>query len=117
MQVIGGYFLHKGMIAEMVTGEGEDPGRHVARVPQRAGRSGPYRDGERLSARRDMEWMGPLYLGLGLTVGAIQANMDSDERKVAYDCDITYGDRQRVRLRLPSRQHEAGQRNSGPAAA
>ena len=42
-------------------------------------------------ARRDMEWMGPLYLGLGLTVGAIQANMDSDERKVAYNCDITYG--------------------------
>ena len=42
-------------------------------------------------ARRDMEWMGPLYLGLGLTVGAIQSNMDSAERKVAYDSDITYG--------------------------
>ena len=42
-------------------------------------------------ARRDMEWMGPLYLGLGLTVGAIQANMDSDERKASYDGDITYG--------------------------
>ncbi|MEX0611623.1 MAG: preprotein translocase subunit SecA, partial [Pirellulales bacterium] len=42
-------------------------------------------------ARRDMEWMGPLYTGLGLTVGAIQSGMDSAERQKAYDCDITYG--------------------------
>ena len=42
-------------------------------------------------ARRDMEWMGPLYMSLGLTVGAIQANMGGDARQKAYDCDITYG--------------------------
>jgi len=42
-------------------------------------------------ARRDMEWMGPLYLGLGLTVGAIQSGMDSGERQQSYACDITYG--------------------------
>ena len=42
-------------------------------------------------ARRDMEWMGPLYMGLGLTVGAIQSGMESDERQKSYACDITYG--------------------------
>ena len=42
-------------------------------------------------ARRDMEWMGPLYMGLGLTVGAIQTGMESAERQKAYACDITYG--------------------------
>ena len=42
-------------------------------------------------ARRDMEWMGPLYTGLGLTVGDIQAGMESDERQKSYACDITYG--------------------------
>jgi preprotein translocase subunit SecA len=42
-------------------------------------------------ARRDMEWMGPLYMGLGMTVGAIQTGLDSAERQKAYACDITYG--------------------------
>ena len=42
-------------------------------------------------ARRDMEWMGPLFTGLGLTVGAIQSGMDSGERQKVYACDITYG--------------------------
>ncbi|MFN8706553.1 MAG: preprotein translocase subunit SecA, partial [Planctomyces sp.] len=42
-------------------------------------------------ARRDMEWMGPIYLNLGLTVGAIQSQMDSQERQRHYACDITYG--------------------------
>src|SRR5262249_38309406 len=42
-------------------------------------------------ARRDMEWMAPVYMNLGLTVGAIQSGMDSGERQVAYACDITYG--------------------------
>ena len=91
VQMIGGYFLHKGMIAEMVTGEGKTL---VATLPAflngLAGSVHVVTVNDYL-ARRDMEWMGPLYLGLGLTVGAIQANMDSEERKVAYDCDITYG--------------------------
>ena len=42
-------------------------------------------------ARRDMEWMGPLYMGLGLTVGAIYSDMEPLERQKAYVCDITYG--------------------------
>jgi preprotein translocase subunit SecA len=91
-QLIGGMVLHGGAIAEMVTGEGktlvatlpaylnalEGKGVHVVTVND-------------YLARRDMEWMGPLYLGLGLTVGAIQSNMDSALRQKAYACDITYG--------------------------
>ena len=42
-------------------------------------------------ARRDMEWMGPLYMSLGITVGTIQSNMETLDRQNAYDCDITYG--------------------------
>ncbi len=92
VQLIGGMVLHAGAIAEMITGEGktlvatlpaylnalEGKGVHVITVND-------------YLARRDMEWMGPLYMGLGLTVGAIQSGMDSAERQVAYACDITYG--------------------------
>jgi len=92
VQLMGGIVLHSGMIAEMVTGEGktlvatlpaylnalEGKGVHVVTVND-------------YLARRDMEWMGPLYMALGLTVGAIQHNMGTAERQEAYDCDITYG--------------------------
>jgi preprotein translocase subunit SecA len=92
VQMIGGMVLHSGAIAEMVTGEGktlvatlpcylnaiEGKGVHVVTVND-------------YLARRDMEWMGPLYMGLGLTVGAIQSNMDVADRQKSYDCDITYG--------------------------
>jgi preprotein translocase subunit SecA len=92
VQMIGGMVLHSGAIAEMVTGEGktlvatlpaylnalEGKGVHVVTVND-------------YLARRDMEWMGPLYLGLGLSVGAIQSNMEVLERQKAYDADITYG--------------------------
>ena len=92
VQLIGGMVLHSGAIAEMITGEGktlvatlpaylnalEGKGVHVVTVND-------------YLARRDMEWMGPLYLGLGLTVGAIQSGMDSGERQTSYACDITYG--------------------------
>jgi preprotein translocase subunit SecA len=92
VQLIGGMVLHSGAIAEMITGEGktlvatlpaylnaiEGKGVHVVTVND-------------YLARRDMEWMGPLYMGLGLTVGAIQSGMDSGERQKAYACDITYG--------------------------
>jgi preprotein translocase subunit SecA len=92
VQLIGGMVLHSGAIAEMVTGEGktlvatlpaylnalEGKGVHVVTVND-------------YLARRDMEWMGPLYLGLGLTVGTIQSDMPVNERQKAYDCDITYG--------------------------
>ncbi|WLD14838.1 preprotein translocase subunit SecA [Planctellipticum variicoloris] len=91
VQMVGGYILHKGMIAEMVTGEGKTL---VATLPTflnaLAGNVQVITVNDYL-ARRDMEWMGPTYMGLGLTVGAIQSNMPIDERKKAYDCDITYG--------------------------
>ncbi|MFO1063912.1 MAG: SEC-C metal-binding domain-containing protein [Pirellulales bacterium] len=91
VQLIGGIVLHKGYIAEMVTGEGktlvatlpaylnaiEGKGCHVVTVND-------------YLARRDMEWMAPLYMGLGLTVGAIQSGLENDERQRAYACDITY---------------------------
>ena len=92
VQLMGGMILHGGSIAEMVTGEGktlvatlpaylnaiEGKGVHVVTVND-------------YLARRDMEWMAPLYQGLGLTVGTIQSGMDSGERQKSYSCDITYG--------------------------
>ncbi len=91
VQMIGGMVLHGGNIAEMVTGEGKTL---VATLPT-------YLNAIKGSvhvitvndylARRDMEWMGPLYMGLGLKVGAIQSGMDNDSRQAAYACDITYG--------------------------
>jgi len=92
VQLMGGMVLHRGSIAEMVTGEGktlvatlaaylnalEGKGVHVVTVND-------------YLARRDMEWMGPLYMSLGLTIGAIQSNMETADRQAAYQCDITYG--------------------------
>ena len=91
VQMVGGYFLHNGAIAEMVTGEGKTL---VATLPAYlnalAGKVHQITVNDYL-ALRDMEWMGPLYMGLGLTVGAIQSNMSPEERRKAYACDITYG--------------------------
>nr|WP_198953780.1 preprotein translocase subunit SecA [Rhodopirellula sp. MGV] len=92
VQLIGGMVLHEGKIAEMVTGEGktlvatlpaylnalEGKGVHVITVND-------------YLARRDMEWMAPLYMNLGLTVNAIQSGMSTHEKQAAYRCDITYG--------------------------
>jgi len=91
VQMIGGYVLHQGMIAEMVTGEGKTL---VSTLPAflnaLAGHVHVITVNDYL-ARRDMEWMAPLHMGLGLTVGCIQANQDADEKAAAYLCDITYG--------------------------
>jgi preprotein translocase subunit SecA len=91
VQMVGGYFLHKGMIAEMSTGEGKTL---VATLPAflnaLAGHVHVVTVNDYL-ARRDMEWMGPVHMGLGLTIGAIQSQMDNAARKEAYGCDITYG--------------------------
>ena len=92
VQLIGGWCLHQGWIAEMVTGEGKtlvatlavylnalaDRGCHLVTVND-------------YLARRDAEWVGPVYEALGLTVGVIQAHMQSEERIPAYQCDVTYG--------------------------
>ena len=92
VQLIGGMVLHSGAIAEMITGEGKTL---VATLPAYLnaleGRGVHVVTVNDYLARRDMEWMGPLYIGLGLTVGAIQSGMDSAERQKAYACDITYG--------------------------
>uniref|UniRef100_A0A7C2P2L9 Protein translocase subunit SecA n=1 Tax=Schlesneria paludicola TaxID=360056 RepID=A0A7C2P2L9_9PLAN len=91
VQMVGGIILHQGMIAEMSTGEGKTL---VATLPAflnaLAGHVHVVTVNDYL-ARRDMEWMGPVYMGLGLTVGAIQSQMDNPTRQKAYACDITYG--------------------------
>jgi preprotein translocase subunit SecA len=92
VQLIGGAVLHRGKIAEMKTGEGktlvatlptylnalEGKGVHVVTVND-------------YLARRDSEWMGRLYKALGLRVGVIVHDLDDQERKDAYNADITYG--------------------------
>ncbi|MDO8489365.1 MAG: preprotein translocase subunit SecA [Candidatus Omnitrophota bacterium] len=92
VQIAGGIILHEGRIAEMSTGEGKTlvatlaaylnallgKGVHVVTVND-------------YLARRDREWMGPIYEFLGLSVGTIQHDMSDEERKIAYACDITYG--------------------------
>ncbi len=91
VQIIGGYILHNGMIAEMVTGEGKTL---VATLPSflnaLAGKVHVVTVNDYL-ARRDMEWMGTIHLNLGLTIGAIQSEMGPQERQKHYACDITYG--------------------------
>jgi preprotein translocase subunit SecA len=92
VQLIGGMVLHSGSIAEMVTGEGKTL---VATLPAYLnaieGRGVHVITVNDYLARRDMEWMAPLYMGLGLTVGNIQSGMDTAERQKSYACNITYG--------------------------
>jgi len=92
VQIIGGMVLHEGKIAEMKTGEGktlaatmpmylnalEGKGAHLVTVND-------------YLARRDAEWMSPIYKFLGLSVGVIVHGLDDDERRAAYFSDITYG--------------------------
>ena len=91
VQLIGGMILHQGRITEMRTGEGktlvstlpaylnalEGKGVHIVTVND-------------YLAKRDAEWMGQIHEFLGLTVGCILNSMDNDERREAYNCDITY---------------------------
>ncbi len=92
VQLIGGVVLHEGKIAEMATGEGKTLvatlpvylnaltglGVHVVTVND-------------YLARRDAEWMGPVYKFLGLSVGVVVHGLEDPERKEAYGCDVTYG--------------------------
>src|SRR5438045_908323 len=92
VQLIGGMILHEGRIAEMKTGEGKtlvatlavylnalaSRGVHVVTVND-------------YLARRDAEWMGQIYNFLGLSVGVIVHGLDDEQRKTAYDADVTYG--------------------------
>lgn len=92
VQLIGAIVLHEGKIAEMATGEGKTL---VATMPlylnALAGKGVHLVTVNDYLARRDCEWMGEIYKFLGLTVAYIQNAMNSEERKVAYAADITYG--------------------------
>ncbi len=92
VQLVGGIALHRGMIAEMVTGEGKTLVATFA-----AYLNGLTGDGVHVVtfndylARRDAQWMSPLYGFLGMSAGAIQAGQTPAEKREAYDCDVTYG--------------------------
>jgi preprotein translocase subunit SecA len=92
VQLIGGIVLHEGKIAEMKTGEGKTL---VATLPAYlnalAGRGVHIVTVNDYLARRDAEWMGPIYRALGLTVGVIVHDLDDAQRRAAYGADITYG--------------------------
>ncbi len=91
VQLIGGMVLHKGMIAEMRTGEGKTLvctlAAYLNALPQKGVHVVTVND---YLAKRDSGWMGKLHEFLGLTVGCITHGLDDDERKAAYGCDITY---------------------------
>lgn len=92
VQIAGGIILHQGSIAEMATGEGKTL---VATMPlylnALAGKGAHLVTVNDYLARRDAEWMGKVYELLGLTVGCIQSDIPTDERKKSYSADITYG--------------------------
>ena len=94
VQLIGGNVLYEGKIAEMATGEGKTlVATLAAYLVHLTGRRIHIVTVNDYLAKRDAEWMGPVYEALGMTVGAIQADMDTagDERKNQYACDINYG--------------------------
>ena len=92
VQLAGGVIIHRGALAELATGEGKTL---VAAMP--AYLNGLTGKGVHVTtvndylARRDAEWMGPIYSTLGLSVGVLQMTMNEQERAKAYKCDITYG--------------------------
>ncbi len=92
VQLIGGLVLHEGKIAEMKTGEGKTL---VATLPAYlnalAGLGVHIVTVNDYLARRDAEWMSPIYRMLGLTVGVIVHDLDDEQRRAAYAADITYG--------------------------
>jgi preprotein translocase subunit SecA len=92
VQLIGGIVLHQGKISEMKTGEGKTL---VATLPaylnSLTGRGVHIVTVNDYLARRDAEWMGPIYKMLGLTVGVIVHDLDDAQRRAAYGADITYG--------------------------
>lgn len=92
VQLMGGIVLHQGKIAEMKTGEGKTL---VATLPAYlnalTGRGVHIVTVNDYLAKRDAEWMGPIYRFLGLTVAYLQSGMDDSERKKAYQADILYG--------------------------
>jgi preprotein translocase subunit SecA len=92
VQLIGGYALHTGHIAEMATGEGKTlVGTLPVYLNALSGRGVHVVTVNDYLASRDSEWMGALYKFLGLTVGCILNSQDPNTRRAQYACDITYG--------------------------
>src|SRR5918995_5622067 len=92
VQLIGGMVLHGGSIAEMKTGEGKTLTATLAvALNALAGRGVHVVTVNDYLARRDAEWMSPLYHGLGLTIGVLQNMQPYQEKRAAYASDITYG--------------------------
>ncbi|MDP3142797.1 MAG: DEAD/DEAH box helicase, partial [Candidatus Omnitrophota bacterium] len=92
VQLIGGMVLHQGKIAEMATGEGKTlVATLAAYLNALSGRGVHIITVNDYLAKRDSEWMGPIYKYLGLSVGVIQHDMSPQERQYNYGCDITYG--------------------------
>jgi preprotein translocase subunit SecA len=91
-QLMGGMVLHRGMIAEMGTGEGKTLVATLAvYLNAVAGKGVHVVTVNDYLAGRDAEWMGQIYRFLGLTVGCIQNHLSDDARREAYACDVTYG--------------------------
>jgi len=92
VQVIGGIALHEGKIAEMKTGEGKTLASTMpVYLNALTGRGVHVITVNDYLAKRDANWMGPIYEFLGLTVGVIVHGMNDTERRSAYGCDVTYG--------------------------
>ncbi len=92
VQIIGGIALHEGKIAEMATGEGKTlVATLAAYLNALSGKGVHIITVNDYLARRDREWMGPVYEFLGLSVGVIQHDMGPELRQMAYNSDITYG--------------------------
>jgi preprotein translocase subunit SecA len=92
VQLIGGMVLHSGKISEMRTGEGKTLVATLALyLNALSGKGAHLITVNDYLARRDAEWMSPIYNFLGLTVGIIQNSIEDQERKAAYAADITYG--------------------------
>lgn len=92
VQILGGIVLHQGRIAEMKTGEGKTlVATLAAYLNALSGKGVHIVTVNDYLARRDSEWMGKIYRFLGLSVGLIVHDLDNEERKKAYNADITYG--------------------------
>ncbi|MDX6568605.1 MAG: preprotein translocase subunit SecA, partial [Gaiellales bacterium] len=92
VQLLGGAVLHEGSIAEMRTGEGKTLAATLPIYLNALSAEGVHLvTVNDYLARRDADWMRPVYEALGLTVGVIQADQDPADRRAQYECDVTYG--------------------------
>ena len=97
VQLVGGALLHQGRIAEMATGEGKTLTATLpAYLNALSGKGVHVVTVNDYLARRDAEWMGRVLKSLGLSVGVIQSDMEPEERRAAYGCDVTYVTNQEV---------------------